>query len=38
MSQQTLSRFGFFSPNNSAKRKLDVDSGLGKCKDTEKEI
>ena len=40
MSQQTLSGFGFFSPSrsNSAKRKLDVESGLGKCADTEKEI
>ena len=38
MSQQTLSGFGFFSPNNLAKRKLDIDSGLGKCKDTKKEI
>ena len=26
MSQQTLSRFGFFSPSNSAKRKLEVES------------
>ena len=26
MSQQTLSGFGFFSPSNSAKRKLEVES------------
>ena len=38
MSQQTLSRFGFFSPSNSAKRKLEVESNSESAKTLKKKF